>query len=161
MNPREIVAEIEKRDYKATTRTLQTYVNKNLVPEPKRSGGGRGIGKIAEYPEETIYEYIASYELINGAAHKVSPDELKIYRKRALELESAQLEKESLAKEYAENIIVVFGAFLWLAYRDLAKAGKPLDGSVGVQYTIGKDGRLARNINEKDKNGLVKMGISL
>ena len=42
MNPREVVAEIEKRDYKATTRTLQTYVNKNLVPEPKRSGGGRG-----------------------------------------------------------------------------------------------------------------------
>ncbi|CVK18403.1 hypothetical protein [Sporomusa sphaeroides] len=163
-NPTTIVQELDNKKIKITTRTLLNYENDKLIPQPERRGGGRGVGKITEYPSDTVYEFIASYRLINGAQHRLSPAVVREYRKYALTIEKRMWTSEELVEEYSKNMVNFFGAFLWLAYRDLAKIGicgnEEAKESKGVQYFLENDNSvLVKKFNDPDENGNIKMGV--
>ncbi len=160
MNPTDFVDKLKEKGIEITTRTLQNYVQKGLIPTPERRGEGRGRGKSSEYPESALYEFMASYQLMNGPEHKISPLLVNEFRKKALELENkTDWTPEKLQKEYSENIRTVFGAVFWLQYRDLAKEGIKFDSRAGVQYFV-KDGKLEKKINEPVQGKNTPVGLT-
>lgn len=66
MGPDTVLKELEKLGINMSERTLQRYVKDDLVPMPERKSGGRGKGRVTDYPEETPVEAYASYNLIHG-----------------------------------------------------------------------------------------------
>lgn len=159
MNPTEFVKRLKERGIEITTRTLLNYETNGLISKPERRGEGRGLGKSTEYPDSALFEFIASYQLVNGAEHKINQKLVKQFREKALELEQkADWTSEKLLKEYSENIREVFGSVFWLQYRDLAKEGISLDSGAGVQYFV-KDGKLEKQINRPRPGEKVSVGL--
>lgn len=159
MSPTEFVNKLKDKRIEVTTRTLLNYETNGLIPKPERHGEGRGRGKSTDYPDGALYEFMASYQLINGAEHRINQKLVKQFREKALELEQkTDWTPEKLLKEYSENIREVFGSVFWLQYRDLAKEGIPLNSGAGVQYFV-KDGKLEKKINLPVQGERVAAGI--
>ena len=159
MSPTEFVKILEEKGIQITTRTLLNYETNGLIPKPERRGEGRGRGKTTDYPNHAIYEFMASYQLVNGAEHKINQKLVKQFREKALELEQkSDWTPEKLEKEYAENIREIFGSIFWLQYRDLAKEAIKLDSGAGVQYFV-ENGKLVKKINRPVNNERVPVGL--
>ena len=159
MSPTEFVNKLKDKRIEVTTRTLLNYETNGLIPKPERHGEGRGRGKSTDYPDGALYEFMTSYQLINGAEHRINQKLVKQFREKALELkQKTDWTPEKLLKEYSENIREVFGSVFWLQYRDLAKEGIPLNSGAGVQYFV-KDGKLEKKINLPVQGERVAAGI--
>ena len=159
MSPNEFVARLKEKGIEITTRTLLNYETNGLIPSPERRSEGRGRGKSTDYPDHSIYEFMASYQLISGPEHKINQKLVKQFRKKALELEQkTDWTSEKLLKEYSDNIREVFGSVFWLQYRDLAKEGISLDSGAGIQYYV-KNGKLKKQINYPGPDGTVRIGL--
>lgn len=160
MIPKEVIADIKKRyDINLTARTLLNYEKDGFIPEAQRSGGGRGIGKITEYPPETVAEFIASYMLLHGDEFRLPPARVAEIRKTAKKIENGIWTKEEVDRLYSQNIDQFFGAFFWLQYKAKVEANTSFSERVGVQHVLGVDGRFKREFNYPDEEGNIKMGL--
>ena len=53
MRQQEVLRELEKRGASIHPNTLRNWEKWGLIPTAKRRSGGRGVGKITEYPPDT------------------------------------------------------------------------------------------------------------
>lgn len=66
VRPREVITELkERRGLEIHRNTLLDYKKRGLIPKPEEKSGGRGRGKIVDYPEETPAEFWASFIQVN------------------------------------------------------------------------------------------------
>lgn len=85
MNYEEIIKEAQKLGVVVSLRTLKRHSSKNLLPEPKRTHGGRGVGYIVEFPETAIGDVVANTQLLQH--REMTMAKLYSIRKKAIEEE--------------------------------------------------------------------------
>ena len=66
MTPDQILEKMKAAGISLSRPSLTRYESQGLIPEPKRGGGGRGVGMWTDYPEHTTIEAIAAWRMING-----------------------------------------------------------------------------------------------
>lgn len=159
ISPNDVMSRIKEYGINVTGRTLLNYEKAKLIPEPIRKGGGRGVGKITEYPESTVAEFIASHSLIHGPEFRFPPNRVRDFREVALDIESKTWTREEVNELYTQNLDKFMGAFFWLLGKAKVEVGIPLEEKVGVQHYLGADGHFSRRLNHPDKEGNIKMGL--
>ena len=117
MNIHEILGELDSKGVKITSRTLLKYEKDSLIPEPKRGGLGYGKGKVTEYPDQSVVEAYAAFQLLNGVV-RTTPKMLKEIREYALAFEN------NPTIEPPRDIEVGCLFELWFVYRERAKTGQ-------------------------------------
>lgn len=65
MNPNEVINQLEKLGVEISRATLLRYEKQELIPLPKRGGGGAG-GRWTDYPPDTVAEAYAAWALMHG-----------------------------------------------------------------------------------------------
>ena len=101
-----------------TSRTLQNYINDELMPMPIRKNLGRAGGVVTSYTKEDISQAYASWKLLNGVAAKVTSLKVREIRQIALyilekgfssgkEMLDDSVLKEKLDKKPLEVYLVV------------------------------------------------------
>lgn len=96
VKPDEVISKLERIGVKITRRTLLNYEKFGLIPEPKRSGAGKGKGRTTDYPDETPAEAFAAYCLLHdhGAEGiKVKPEWVASIRQKVKERGDFSCEK--------------------------------------------------------------------
>ena len=107
MTPDELVAMTEKiGDYegipfKMTRPTILRYEKTKLIPEPKRGGHGRGVGRWTDYPAGTVEQIYAAWCLIHG--HYGGPAEFFFSKTQLPEIPPESV--RSLRKGYLLGIV--------------------------------------------------------
>lgn len=66
MTPDEVIEQLKKIGIEISRPTLTRYEKQGLIPNPKRGGLGRGGGRWTDYPDNTIEEAYASWQLMHG-----------------------------------------------------------------------------------------------
>lgn len=64
MSPDEVIKKLESMGIHISRKTLLRYEENKLIPAPKRGSEGRGKGRFTDYPENTPYEFFASWYCI-------------------------------------------------------------------------------------------------
>jgi len=83
MKPDEVVKRLDKLGVKTSRRSLLRWETAGLIPEATRQGGGRGVGIVADYPDETPAEAYAAWRFMHGSA-KMTPETVAEIRSRVL-----------------------------------------------------------------------------
>ena len=65
MSPDEVIKKVSLLGVDISRATLLRYENQELIPKPKRGGGGAG-GRWTDYPETTVEEVVAAWSLLHG-----------------------------------------------------------------------------------------------
>lgn len=131
MTPAKVLEELEALNIKVSIRTLQRWVEKELIPKPKEGRYGSG-GRWADYPGETIAEFVAGHSLIHHKVYRLKMEAAAEVRKRALrtmeELENPQ-SRAFLLLGHPDQF-----SELWITAYKKAKKGWPLDKPAEVRY---------------------------
>lgn len=167
LNPRKIVEKLkEEYGIEVTLRTILNYQQHNLISEPQRKSHGRGIGKTTEYPEDVIYEFLASYVVTRGPDVKFSQEIAGQARVLGLEILTRKWTRETFMAEFNSNLTGFFAAYHWLANWELARDGK-LDFQdkskprYSVFYELTEDGSLQRKIEKVPEGGTQQFGVKI
>ena len=121
MRPDIILKKLKELGVEISERTLQRYVKEGLVPMPERKSGGRGKGKITDYPESTVAEAYASYCLMHGDI-KLPPKMVAVARNYALYFEDNPY---TFRQESGDHVSWAMPLFLsdWLLDKGKAESG--------------------------------------
>lgn len=136
MRPDIVLKKLEELGVEISERTLQRYVKDNLIPEPERKSGGRGKGRITDYPEETPTEAYASYYLMHGDI-KLPPKMVAEARNHALHFEENPYVYRDEASGYVTWFIPLFFSD-WLLNKGKAEKGI-LDRDVEIAFIMSGD----------------------
>lgn len=114
VSPDEVLGELKKLGVELSRNTLLNYEKRELIPKADRGSRGKGKGRYADYPPETVAEAYASWHVIHGPVltesatlftpsgtyqqfweetnrqveAKLSPRQVAVVRKRALDIQS-------------------------------------------------------------------------
>ncbi|MCL6558948.1 MAG: hypothetical protein K6U74_09115, partial [Firmicutes bacterium] len=174
ITPDEVIAELKKLGVNISRNTLLNYEKWGLIPEAERGSHGKGKGRYADYPPETIAEAYASYcalrgltfsetanlitpdgiyqqnfQICDGGAFKVkvSPRQVAVIRKRALDFEAGNTKalfsvKAGEGEHLTPPVIVL--AIDWLQNKARIEMGVPPGEPLTLRYSRAPDGRLLK-----------------
>lgn len=66
VKPGEVIERLQEWGISISASGLRNWEKWGLIPTADRKSGGRGLGKITEYPDVTPYELYASWVLMKG-----------------------------------------------------------------------------------------------
>jgi hypothetical protein len=119
MELQEVLREFEKINIPISSRTLLNYEKWGLIPAAKRTGLGRGKGRVTEYPDIVIAEGVATWKLLNGKI-TTSQKHLREVRDYVLMLEKSPECMEIPYDDIEFKILIE----LWASYRESVKSGE-------------------------------------
>lgn len=102
MTPDEVIEKLRTMNVNISRRTLLNYEKWGLIPEARRGGAGRGKGRTTDYPDETVAEAFAAWQLMRGEP-KYSPEAVARARKYALAVEEDLKSVEDITTSLLSN----------------------------------------------------------
>lgn len=102
MKPDEVVERLKVFGVDITRRSLFSWEKAGLVPEATRGNLGRGKGRTADYPEETVAEAVAYWVMTHGYI-RIAPKEVSRIRQLALETASKE---EIIATDKKNELLI-------------------------------------------------------
>ena len=96
MKPEEVLQRLQELNINVGDRTLRDWKNKGLIPQPKTGSYGQGLGRWADYPDETIPEGVAGYNLLHHDLYRMKIEAAAIIRKQAKAIMQEGLDLQSI-----------------------------------------------------------------
>ena len=102
MKPKEVLDRLSELGINVGDRTLRDWKNKGLIPQPKTGSYGQGLGRWADYPDETISECVAAYSLIHHKKFKMTYEMVAVIREQAKIIMQKGLDLKSLDCQFTK-----------------------------------------------------------
>ena len=155
MKPKEVIKKLEALGIKTTDRTLRQYAKDGLIAKPDTKGAGRGAGKVADYPEDSHFQFYASYVMRN--MQKVKSDMIRAAREAAVSNEPGELFKDALNGNKESE-----AALRWLTERDKLQKGFSPDDDVRMRFDMAThDARLVKKKPPQTAEEMLKIAEAI
>lgn len=106
----------EKYNIEITAATLRNYREWELIPAHSRISLGRWKGTATDYPDCTIEEAYAAFQLLNGRIQS-KPEHIKKARDTILRMEANTLPESEIPYHPLDEVLCK----LWIYYREYAR----------------------------------------
>ena len=132
MTPQEVLEQLAQHGINITIRTLQRWVNDELIPTPE-SGIYKTGGRWTQYPSGTVEEFMATHTLLNHNELPVKRPTAATVRKKALDPLEELHNPTNRAFLFYGDIVNPF-VEIWLTTYEKVRAGWPIDKPAEVEY---------------------------